>query len=131
MVSTGLEVIGALAAIRSLIESLVKISKLVAGLSGCGPKCRDLLQEMRTLESVLCGVERDFKRLVGYSSNNLDNCVSNCLRTSKALEAVLAKVHKSRVRSVRWKVVQSEVNNLSSRLEGNKSTLILEVHRIK
>ncbi|KAJ3545791.1 hypothetical protein NM208_g2332 [Fusarium decemcellulare] len=127
-----------LASIAGLVTFAGKLISTLNGLRGCGPKCSALIQSMQNLRDVLERVQAEYEktldmvnRLNGASSSLsitnslLSRCLGGCSLTCRDFEAILGKISRSKVRSLKWRLAEGDLEHLATRLEGDKSTLVL------
>lgn len=140
MVVTPLEVIGAIAALTSILNNLIII---VNGLHKVSAQCATILQQLRTLSSVLLHVDQEFNRtlkLIAIGSCNigidvtrdlLQQCIRDCTATCQQYELLLTKVSCSKFKPFRWKLSTGDLNRLHLDLEARKSTLLTVLTSIR
>lgn len=139
-----LDAVGAAASLTTLITLAGDLIDLLVSLRSYISKCAGLLDSMRTLRSVLTHVENEYKKttaliaeLNGHSSSMtitndmLESCIYNLKTTCTDLQVTLRNIAKSSVPGFKWKLKQEEIRYFGTKLEADKSTLLLLLASIR
>jgi hypothetical protein len=119
--------------IAGLIAFTLKLIELLYGMSGSIPRSTQLLDAIHNLHHVLERVSSEYSMTISSfpqlelnaATRALRNCIQQILCTCTEYDTLLRKIRAQigGMRQLKWKISESEREELDRRLEAGKSTL--------